>query len=338
MSSTKTSCAAYRPDSARGVVVPFTTPQFVGARLRVNREGQFELLLRNPSGGKGVYLIELRAAHRFSTISLHDRILLAELLKLVRVSPRNVRLCARRVALWGAAGHRAHLAARAALRREEERTARLREHLVRRLETAAAGDGPSGETLQEAAREIAEHSVAIGLPAAGIPSDHAEVLRGLPVLAATLDKWRRDGADRVVEVAAEVARAAREAHEAAARELERRHGELADGRVLLARWQENRVELLEGLQFCDWLLDGWADRCALWQAAPATDRASQRAALVHIAKLLPPPLDVERDACRGDSAVNAFMRFLRESTDWRDEVRLAEIFERQEALRAELPA
>ncbi len=337
MSSTKTSCAAYCPDPARGVVVPFTTPQFIGARLRVNREGQFELLLRNPSGGKGVYLVELRAAHRFSTISLHDRILVAELLKIVRVSPRNVRLCARRVALWGAAGHQAHLAAQAALRQEQERIARLRKYLAERFE-GVADDGPSGEALQEAAREIAEYGVAIGLPAAGIPSDHAEVLRGLPVLAATLDKWRRDGADRIVEIAAEVARAARETHEAASRELERRHEELADGRALFARWQENRVELLEGLQCCDWLLDGWADRCALWQAAPATDRASQRAALVHIAKLLPPALDIERDACRGDNAVNAFMRFMRESTDWRDEVRLAEIFERQEALRAELPA
>ncbi len=335
MSSTETPCADHRPDSARGVVVPFTTPQFIGARLRVGRDGQFELLLRNPSGGKGVYLVELRSAHRFSSISLHDRILLAELLKLVRVSPRNVRLCARRVALWGAAGHRAHLAAGAALRREQQRIAELRKHLANHLDMA---DGPSDATLQEAVREIAEHSAAIGLPAAGIPSDHAEILRALPTLADTLDRWRRDGTGRVVEIAAEVARAARETHEAASRELERRHEELADGRALLARWQENRVELLEGLQCCDWLLDGWADRCALWRAAPATDRASQRAALMHIAKLLPPALEIERNARRGEDAVNAFMRFLRESTDWRDEVRLAEIFERQEALRAELPA
>ncbi len=354
MSSTKAVSAAYRPDHDMGVVVPFTTPQFTGARLRVNRKGRFELVLRNPAGGKGVYLVELEVAHRFSAISLHDRILHAELLKLLRVSPRAVRLCARRVALWGAAGHGARLAAQTAARKEEQRVARLRDHLLGCLSPASGGERPraNGEahprpataghdlderTLREAAEEIAAYGVGIGLPPA-IPSFHAETLNQLAELADALDSWGREGSGRSVDIAAEVARLARETHAAAGRELERRQRELAEGRALLARWRADRVGLLEDLQICDWLLDGWPDRCALWNAAPVTDRACQRAALRHIAKLLPPAVEIEREACHGDEAIDALRRALRESTDWRDEVRLAEILERQEALRAELAA
>ncbi len=355
MSSKNTSSAAYRPDPARGVVVPFTTPQFMGARLRVNGLGRFELLLRNPAGGKGVYLIELGAAHRFSSISLHDRILHAEIQKLSRLSPRAVRLCARRVALSGAAGHEARLAARVAARREEETVGRLRDHLLGTLlggQAAGNGTGGSAKSLTEVAaehrvpvgdladglREIAEHAAAIGLPAAAIPSGHADVLRDLVTLAETLEKWREDGIGRSSPVATEVARAARDTHRAASRELRRRHEELADGRALVARWVEDRAALFDDLEACDWLLDGWPDCCALWHAAPATDRASQRAALMHIAKLLPPVPDGEQEACQGDAALQAFNRAVRQGGDWRDEVRLVEILERQEALRAELPA
>ncbi len=354
MSSRKAASTAHRPDHDTGVVVPFTTPQFTGARLRANRKGRFELMLRNPAGGRGVYLVELEVAHRFSAISLHDRILHAELLKLLRVSPRGVRLCARRVALWGAAGQGARLAAQAAAREEEERVTQLRDHLLDSLSAAAGGEGPTANgaaqprtatagrglderTLRRAAEEIAAYGVGIGLPPA-IPSFHAETLSQIAELADALDGWGGEGNGRSDEIAVEVSRLARETHAAAGRELERWQRELADGPALFARWQTDRAGLLDDLQICDWLLDGWPDRCALWNAAPVTDRACQRAALKHIAKLLPPAIETEREACDGDEAIDALRRALRESTDWRDEVRLAEILERQEALRAELPA
>ena len=358
MSPRTPSSTAYRPDVRRGVVVPFTTPQLTGARLRVGRKGSFELLLRNPAGGKGVYLVPLGATHRFSAISLHDRILHAELLKLARLNPRVVRLCARRVALTGAAGHGARRAAEVAEQRDRRRIVGLRKHFLKRLLAAVADDPAarpptdeigacleqiagryrtSSKEVCEALRTIADYTVAVGLPSAGIGSDHGTLLGELAGLADTLDQWRRDGDDRIADIAAEVARAARGAEEIAARELARIHAELAEVPALLTRWLEDRPALLEALETCDWLLDGWPERCALWRAAPATDRPSQRAALVQIARLLPPP-ETESEACDGDSALRAFSRLQRETTDWRDEVRLVEILERQEALRAELPA
>ncbi len=359
MSSTEACRKRYCPDRTRGVLVPFTTPQFTGAHLRVSRKGSFELMLRNPAGGKGVYLLELGMAHRFSAISLHDRILHAELLKLARSNPRAVRLCARRVALTGAAGHGARRAAEAADRRDQRRIVGLRKHFLKSLLATVTEDraaappiedvgaclgriaehyGTSPKEVCEALRAIADCAVGAGLPAAGIPSDHGALLGNLTVLADALDQWRRDGTGQVVAVAAEIARAARSAEVLAASELARIHEELADVPALLTRWLEDRPGLLESLETCDWLLDGWPDRCALWQAAPATDRPSQRAALMQIAKLLPPRLEIEGEACEGDSALRAFSRLLRENANWRDQVRLVEILERQEALRAELPA
>ncbi len=346
-------------------MVPFTTPQFTGARLRIDRSGGFELMLRNPAGGKGIYLLELSVAHRFSAISLHDRILHAELQKQVRLSPRTVRLCARRVAVSGAAGHQARMAAKASATRERHQIARMREHLLRsllpsgsraheaptaasrgansgaeeeRLAAAAARSGMPARRLMQALQEIAEHAVAIGLPAAGIASDHEETLRALAALAEALGKWRNDGAGWSAEIAVKVAQLAEETARVATEELACQQRRLADGRELLRQWQEDRAGLIEFLETCDWLLDGWPELCVLWQSVPTADRALQAAALIHIGKLLPPAPEIDGEPCRGDAAFDAFTRAARASTDWRDELRLAEILERQEALRAELAA
>ena len=48
----------------RGVVVPFTTPLLAGARARSARKPGIELVLHNPSGGLGVYVMLLERHHR----------------------------------------------------------------------------------------------------------------------------------------------------------------------------------------------------------------------------------------------------------------------------------
>ena len=50
---------AYLPATflERGVAVPFTTPMLAGTRARPSERGGTELLVPNPSGGTGVYIL-----------------------------------------------------------------------------------------------------------------------------------------------------------------------------------------------------------------------------------------------------------------------------------------
>ena len=319
---------------SRGVLVPFTTPQFTGARLRLGRSGQFELLLRNPAGGKGIYLFDPAVAHRFSAITLHDRILLAELVKQMRPTPRAVRTCARRVALTGAAGHENRMAAMAAVERERERIARLRDHFLR----AFGSGGPeaaSDPSATEAAEAIAERAESIGLPTAGIRGRHEIALTMLEDFVAGIEKWLTDAGGTTASAAARAHELACSTCEQVERDLARRQHDLEDARTLRRRWDEDRAELLEELEHSDWLLDGWPTVCALWSAVPPTDHTAQIAALSRIERLLPASLDVDETTERCENAFGAFLRAAREGSDWRQELRLAEILERQEALRPE---
>src|SRR4051794_21837464 len=58
---TKPSSPSCQTFSDWGVVVPFTTPTLSHARLRPGRNGRLDVLMRNPSGGRGVYVFDLGA-------------------------------------------------------------------------------------------------------------------------------------------------------------------------------------------------------------------------------------------------------------------------------------
>jgi hypothetical protein len=57
----------------RGVAVPFTTPQLNGARARPGERRPLELIIPNPSGGRGVYILPLEGIHDFCTLTINDR-------------------------------------------------------------------------------------------------------------------------------------------------------------------------------------------------------------------------------------------------------------------------
>ena len=116
-----------------GVAVPFTTPLLSGGRVRPGRRGRPEMLMPNPSGGRGLYVFDLAAAPEVTSLTLHDRLLLERLLELPAPSPSEIRKAAHEVAIEGAAGRKAAREASAAADTDATTGLLTRFHLVTNL-------------------------------------------------------------------------------------------------------------------------------------------------------------------------------------------------------------
>lgn len=348
-----------------GVAVPFTTPMFSSGQIRPGRRGQPEMLLPNPSGGRGLYVFDLGAAPELTSLTLHDRLLLERLLELPAPTPSEIRKAARAIASEGAAGRRAAREADAAESADAAVGLLIQLHLVTRLLQDAGlegvdwrqftGDnrelrsaikarlgavapslGLSVDGVFHAIEEIAEVATPVGT--AESPSANEAMLGRLGTFSQSLRQWS------VGETAAAATNAAmlcnvadRTLTEAttaqtAAREL------LAAASLLLRGWHVRSGEAMRGtLTRPEWLLDGWAQICGLWEVAVRDERAVQRETLEQIRSALPllDPTDRDVTATRGATDVRFDRgRRVRLHEDWRTGATLLDSRARSELLRA----
>lgn len=122
------SAAKYRARTfeERGVAVPFTAPGLGGARVRraaanasrVPRRAAVELIVPNPSGGPGVYILPWKGVVSVFQPTVHDSRLCQRINEAPVISPSMVRKAARKVLLEGLAGPAARAAAEAAESRD----------------------------------------------------------------------------------------------------------------------------------------------------------------------------------------------------------------------------
>src|SRR5579863_9657509 len=103
----------------RGVAIPFTTPQLNGARARPGERKSLELIIPNPSGGRGVYIVSMNHIVEYCRLTLNDRRLADAVTKLRGVTPEAIRHLARDVAGEGLAGRGAAMAAEQARKNDE---------------------------------------------------------------------------------------------------------------------------------------------------------------------------------------------------------------------------
>ena len=134
--------------SSAACSLPFTTPFLLGGRIRRAERGGAELVLANPAGAEGVYILPWSAMPSLCAPTLHDRALWerAASAALPELCPAMARRAARAVAESGFAGRDAARAATAAeAARRETVTAihyGLLLELLRRIEpTDSAADG-----------------------------------------------------------------------------------------------------------------------------------------------------------------------------------------------------
>lgn len=264
----------------RGVSVPFTTPALAGARVRRDARHGLALLVPNPSGGRGIYVLPWSGVRDMCHPTLHDGMLHDAIAasKAASVSPGVVRAAARRVAGDGAAGRAAHAAAAKAIQIESESRQATNRYLLYALAAQT--------TVQASAAEVAAladvvDEIGIGPYAAraGIPIRLAQIESLREALAA----WSNMGADEPGYVSlvcgmADLAIRCGQHVIAAARDR------VADVEGLLIDWRVRAEDVAAVFGRPAWVLDGWSLPCLLWGAASGV--ATRRAALIEIGQML----------------------------------------------------
>ena len=350
-----------------GVAVPFTTPLLSSGRVRPGRRGRPEMLMPNPSGGRGLYVFDLAAAPEVTTLTVHDRLLLDRLLELPAPSPSEIRRVAQEVAIEGAAGRRAAREASAAADADATMGLLTRFHLVTRLLQEAGlesidwrgfrGDdrelrltirshlakvaprlGIPVDGLFERIEAIADVATAVGSPPDPASGRNETMLARLRTFVQSLGQW---SAGETGTTAAD-ATAVRGVAERALRDAQAAQAdacELLDQVVRLLRgWQERAGERMrDTLTRPEWLLDGWGQVCGLWESVARDERSLQRETLQQIRASLPMLDPSDREAASGvDGGDIRFDRGRRVkmNEDWRTGLAVMESRTRAELLRA----
>jgi hypothetical protein len=300
---------------SRGTAVPFTTPRLAGARARRSNRPGTELVLPNPSGARGVCILEWPGVKEFCNPTVHDRVLAERIARLPRLKPASVRDAALQVALEGYAGREAAAAAKAAFDNDQ-----ARRHLSRFLMLAELIEQvePSGHRPTRLAEWTPEFKLratellrrlapAFGRPVAhlgtglaimgkafapiGVGRDqHAgrvpRLIAGLAGVQAEISNWLASApGDDIEPLGLTITAMMKTAHDGSEVVLAETRRALADPKVLLRRWLIDPNEPIELASRCDWVLDGWEGVCLLWKTA--VSEASRRAVLLEIAQLLP---------------------------------------------------
>lgn len=300
-----------------GVAVPFTTPSLASGRVRPGRRGRSEMIMPNPSGGRGLYVFDLAAAPEVASLTLHDRLLLERLLALPTVTPAAIRKTAQDIALEGAAGRKAARVAMQAAEADEAMGLLTRFHLVTRLLEEAGlervdwsvftGDnqelramirgllaqvapqlGTPVDGVFEQIEAIADLSIPVGPPIEGSIGRNELMLDRLRTFVVSLGQWSvgetgasASEAKAVLDVAARTMREGANA-QLAARQL------LSAVTMLLRAWRQPAGDHMRAaLTRPEWLVDGWAQVCGQWEAVVREERAAQRQMLQQILASLP---------------------------------------------------
>jgi hypothetical protein len=310
----------YQPTTflERGVSLPFTTPILIGARLRLAERAGMELVIANPGGGRGSYVMPWSALPEICVPTLHDRKLWALLATEPMVSPGTVRRAARRVVQEGLAGRAAAAAADMAERERDGDRVRanflLLMRVIRRQETAAEATiaperdlperlelrakralgrvapqlGLAAEDVAGCLEEVATTIQDIGGPGDPKPARARRSLQELEIMAREVAEW---GAvtpatqdSPVVEVIAEAARLTLACCDKILRELD---AMIADPLTLLKRYRQDQAGLRQLAVRPEWLLDGWALLCAMWRDAPDHARLAISRDIALLAPILP---------------------------------------------------
>jgi len=350
----------------RGVTVPFTTPALGGARARPGWGGEVELIVRNPYGGRGVYIMPWRNICDLFRPTVHDRCLNYQILAAPSITPRTIRVISQRIAAGGLAGDEARLAAQASEQRELQNRVTLNFELLERLiEQAEKYDRNAGRVVASLAhdkRRRAMRAIASIAPRLGIPGD--EVSGILETLAVCLEcvGIERQGVPSRIDII--VASLNQTIHEVSLWACQQLNDELrALGQIVsesaaltssiaaviipnvleltsdifnfLQRWIHNRRPIMELAMRPEWLLDGWEQICLLWRTAG--DHASHAVVIAEMAHLLPviprEVFDWIEPGIEREKLISRH-RVVPLNTDWRTGAQVFELVARNEHLRS----
>jgi hypothetical protein len=356
----------YQPTSfaERGVAVPFTTPLLAGARVRAAERTGTELVVPNPSGGRGVYILPWGSARQLCRPTVHDTRLFERLGQLPALTPSAVRQAARAVATEGLAGREAKAAGTASAAADtDERllanfmllmglveevepgsvplTALLRPtaELEARSKRAVAHIAPKlGRSPDQIASDLEALAVLFG--PLGLPpqADHARLPRLIAALREFRDEvaaWSPAAADEAIgAVARMLVNAAAQVVSAATAALQDARGGASPVSPLLRAWARAPDAVVSRIGRAEWALDGWDRIVLLWGEAKWP--AERRAALLEMAQLVPivPQDAAERPDTAQPNPTDEECRVITLSEGWRTGPASFALVARNERLRA----
>jgi hypothetical protein len=299
----------------RGAAVPFTAPLLAGARVRKSSRRGIELIVPNPSGARGVYIVHWPGVRELCNPTLHDRMLVHSISRLPRLDPAAIREAALEVAIEGYAGRSAAAAAEATRAGDVSQRLLAQFLLLAELVEQIEPTGWRPSTLAERTPEFDRRAgnllrriapsfdcpaanlahglvtMAIMLVPIGVGRDNRAAR--IPRLIAWLDDARSnlvqwlaaDTENDIGGLGRTVTGTMKVLGDGATSILARTRGLAADPTALLRAWVANADDTQDLLSRCDWLLDGCERIGLLWKIAGSA--ASRRAALLEMAQLLP---------------------------------------------------
>jgi hypothetical protein len=343
----------------RGVALPFTTPLLGGARARLSRNRGMELIVRNPAGGRGVYVMPLNAVTTLCRPTLHDKVISNRIAFLETVTPATIRAIGRAAAAEGLAGEGAVQAARQAAHAEAADRRGVFHHLVsilmRQVNASQAVPGPESPDLEAKVRQtiawlaprlgqsagwgvkaldaIADTMTGVGIQEVGRLPGLARRLGGMREQIAEWADTQRDG-DRVL--CAHSVCAMTEFIRSSAATMIARTRTLTDDMVgLLRLWAADPHAVIGIAERPEWLIDGWEQICLIWHHGQTI--GAQSGALVEIADHVPA---IPRELAEwGGGRTNLDDVFAERgpivlNEDWRTGTAVFDLIARNEQLRA----
>ena len=308
---------SYHPTSfaERGVAIPVTTPALLGARMRPAQRTGTEFIIPNPSGGRGVYILDWGGVRQFCRPTVHDTMLHQRVGHLPMMTPAGVRQVAREIAAEGLAGRDARRAAEAAAQADSKRVL-LANFLL--LMTLVEQVEPTGMVVEETMQRTPELELrarqALRQVSPRISVDPTTVAANLEILAGLfarggLAPWgpsprlirllarMRQLRDRLIKETGPTLEGSRGGLagslitsiatfiRCAESLIAKAHGRLSDVVGLLGAWHANPGDIQLTITRPDWLLDGWDQICLL--AEDGADVHDSHAIVREVTQLVP---------------------------------------------------
>jgi hypothetical protein len=349
----------------RGIAVPFTTPLLAGARARKSNRGEVEIVVPNPSGGRGVYILNWAGVCELCRPTVHDTLLSRTIWDLQDVNTASIRQAALDIATAGHAGRAALVAAEFAT--AADRTQRLLSHFLLLMAVVEQVDpnGTKAQTLLERTPERDRRiNAALGIIAPSMGRPTLLLAAGLASIAdafAPLGIAEDDCTARVPRIIQRLretgvalshfvsqtpendidglgrllAAAMQSAANTATALLQATRLPLTGPVALLKAWFADRTSIQALTQRCDALLDGWERITLLWLSATTT--TLRRAALLEMIPLIPvlPGQALEWvDVVIPPEAMKQAVRVTSQDNAWRSGSAAFALIERNEKLRA----
>ncbi len=295
--------------------MPFTTPVLNGARVRPAERFGLELIVPNPSGGRGDYILPWTGLRSLCRPTVHDVQLTECIAGMRSVTPANIREAAREVASQGLAGRAAVSAASLARAAEVESVVFTNYELLLRLVQQAEPPGTAplppdqeepdalelrakrviatisprlrqdNEAIKSSLEEMAALFNPIGVGKRATHSRLPHAIAALKLMRRELMEFPPDLDDQLPALIQMVVTTADKTLTCVESTLVQARLSADNLVELLAAWRADPSGISRQLARSDWLMDGWERIVRLWAYSDKT--RERREALDEIITLLP---------------------------------------------------